>query len=107
MSIDSVNRIQIDGEEIEVVSDFIFLDSKIHMDDDCSHEIKRRLLLGRKAMTNFDKILNYRDIALSTKVDIIKAIGFSVMTYRNESCIIKRLNEENLMFLNCGVGRNC
>ena len=67
---------QIDGEIVETVTDFIFLGSKITADDDCSHEIKRRLLLGRKAMTNLDSILKKRDITLLTKVDIV-SYGFS------------------------------
>ena len=68
---------QIDGETMETVTDFIFLGSKITADDDCSHEIKRRLLLGRKAMTNLDSILKSRDITLPTKVHIVKAMVFS------------------------------
>ena len=68
---------QIDGETVETVSDFIFLGSKITADGDCSHEIKRRLLLGRKLMTNLDSILKSRNITLSTKVRLVKANGFS------------------------------
>ena len=67
---------QIDGETVERVSDFIFGDSKINVDGDCSHEIKRRLLLGRKVMTNLDSILKSRDITLSTKVCVVKAMVF-------------------------------
>ena len=70
---------QIDGERMETVTDFIFLGSKITADGDCSHEIKRRLLLGRKAMTNLDSILKNRDISLPTKVHIVKAMVFPVM----------------------------
>ena len=77
---------QIDGETLETVTDFIFLGSKITVDGDCSHEIKRHLLLGRKAMTNLESILKSRDITLPTKVRIIKAMVFSVVTYRCESC---------------------
>ena len=68
---------EIDGETVEIVSDFIFGGSKITADDDCSHEIKRRLLLGRKVMTNLDSILKSRDITLPTKVRLVKAIVFS------------------------------
>ena len=67
---------QIDGEKVEAVTDFIFLGSKITVDGDCSHEIKRRLLLGRKAMTNLDSVLKTRDITLPTKVHIVKAMVF-------------------------------
>ena len=70
---------EIDGETVEIVSDFIFLDSKITADGDCSHEIKRRLLLGRKVMTNLDSILKSRDITLPTKVCLVKAMVFPVV----------------------------
>ena len=76
---------QIDGETMETVRDFIFLGFKIIVDGDCSHEIKRRLLLGRKAMTNLDSILKYRDITLPTKVCLFKAIVFPVIMYRCDS----------------------
>ena len=72
---------EIDGETVETVSDFMFLGSKITEDDDCSHEIKRRLLLGRKVMTNLDSILKSRDITLSTKVHLVKAMFFPVAIY--------------------------
>ena len=72
---------QIDGETVEAVSDFIFLGSKITADSDCSHEIKRRLLLGRKAMTNLDSILKKRDITLPTKVHLVKDMIFPVVMY--------------------------
>ena len=72
---------QIDGETVETVTDFIFLGSKITADDDCSHEIKRHLLLGRKVMTNLDSILKSRDITLSTKVCLVKAMVFPVVMY--------------------------
>ena len=81
---------QIDGETMETVTDFIFLGSKITADGDCSHEIKRNLLLGRKAMTNLDGILKSRDITLPTKVCLVKAIVFQVVVYGCESWIIKR-----------------
>ena len=76
---------QIDGETMETVTDFIFLGSKITADGDCSHEIKRRLLLGRKAMTNLDSILKTRDITLQTKVHLVKAMFFLVVMYGYES----------------------
>ena len=81
---------QIDGETVETVSDFIFLGSKITADGDCSHAIKRCLLLGRKAMTNLDSILKSRDIALLTKVYIVKAIVFPVVVYGYESWTVKK-----------------
>ena len=80
----------IDGEQVEAVTDFIFLDSKITTDGDCSYEIKRHLLLGRKAMTNLDNILKRRDITLLTKVCIVKAMVFPVVMYRCESWTIKK-----------------
>ena len=76
---------QIDGETMETVADFIFLDSKITADGDCSHEIKRRLLLGRKVLTNLESILKSRDITLSTKVCLVKAMVFPVVMYGCES----------------------
>ena len=81
---------QIDGETMETVTDFIFLGSKITADGDCSHEIKRRLLLGRKAMTNLDSILKSRDITLPTKVCLVKAMVFLVVLYGCESWTIKK-----------------
>ena len=81
---------QIDGETVETVKDFIFLGSKITADGDCSHEIKRRLLLGRKVMTNLDSIFKCRDITLSTKVCLVKAMVFPVVTYGCESWTIKK-----------------
>ena len=81
---------QIDGEKVETVADFIFLGSKITADGDCSHEIKRRLLLGRKVMTKLDRILKSRDITLLTKVHLIKAMVFPVVKYGCESCTIKK-----------------
>ena len=80
---------QIDGETVETVSDLIFLGSKITADGDCSHEIKRRLLLGRKVMTNLDSILKSRDITLPTKIHLVKAVVFPVVTYGCESWTIK------------------
>ena len=81
---------EIDGETVETVSDFIFLGSKITADGDCSHEIKRCLFLGRKAMTNIDSILKSRDIILQIKVCIVKAMVFPVVTYGCESWTIKK-----------------
>ena len=81
---------QRDGETVETVSDFIFLGSKITVDADCSHEIKRLLLLGRKAMTNLDRILRSRDISLSTKVRLVKPMVFPVVIYGCESWTIKK-----------------
>ena len=81
---------QIDGETVETVTDFIFLDFKTTADGDCSHEIKRRLLLGRKVMTNLDNILKSRDITLSTKVHLVKAMVFPVVMYGCESWTIKK-----------------
>ena len=81
---------QIDGETMETVTDFIFLGSKITVDGDCSHGIKRRLLLGRKALTNLDSILKSRDITLLTKVQLVKAMVFPVVMYGCESWTIKK-----------------
>ena len=81
---------QTDGEKVETVSDFIFLDSEITADGDCSHEIKRHLLLGRKAVINLDSILKSRDITLLTKVHIVKAMIFPVVMYGCESWAIKK-----------------
>ena len=97
---------QIDGETMETVSDFIFLGSKIIADGDCSHEIKRRLLLGRKVMTNLDNILKSRDVTLSTKVHLVKATVFPLVMYGCESWIQRKLSTEELMLLNCGVGED-
>ena len=81
---------QIDGETVETVADFILGDSKITADGDCSHEIKRRLLLGRKVMTNLDSILKSRDITLSANVCLVKAVVFPVVMYGCESWTIKK-----------------
>ena len=85
---------QIEGEEIETVTDFIFLCSKITVDGDCSHEIKRHLLLGRKAMTNLNSILKSRDIILLTKVCIVKAMVFPVVMYGCESLTLKKAQHQ-------------
>ena len=81
---------EIDGETVETVSDFIFLDSKITADGDCSHEIKRRLLCGRKVVTNLDSILKNREITLLTKVHLVKAMVFPVVMYGCESWTVKK-----------------
>ena len=103
----------IDGETVETVSDFIFLGSKITADGDCSHEIKRRLLLGRKVLTNLDSIFKSRDITLPTKVRLVKAMVYPVFMYGCKcSCmdvsvgLCRRLSVEELMLLNCGVGED-
>ena len=96
----------IDGETKETVTDFIFLGSKITADGDCSHEIKRHLLFGRKVMTHLDSILKSRDITLLTKVHLIKAKFFAVVMYGCESWTIRKLSTEELMVLNFGVGED-
>ena len=95
---------QIDGETMETVADFIFLGSEIMAEGDCSHEIKRHLLLGRKVMMNLDSILKNRDITLPTKVRLVKAMVFLVVVYGCESWTIKKAKE--LMLLNCGIGED-
>ena len=90
MASSSITSWQIDGETVKTVRDFIFLGSKITVDSDCSHEIKRRLLLGRKVMTNLDSILKSRDTTLSTKSHLVKAMVFPVVMYGCESWIIKK-----------------
>ena len=94
------------GETVETVSDFIFLGSKITADGDCSHEIKRCLLLGRKVMTNLDSIFKSRDITLPTKVHLVKAMVFPVIMYAGESWTVKKAECRELMLLNCGVGED-
>ena len=90
MAIGPITSWQIDGETVETVADFIFLGSKIIADGDCSHEIKRCLLLGRKVMTNLDSIFKSRDITLSTKFHLVKAIVFPVVIYGCESWTVKK-----------------
>ena len=87
---------QINGETMETVTDFIFLGSKITADGDCSREIKRRLLLGRKAMTNLDSILKSRDITLSTKVCLVNGMVFSVVMYGCESWTVKKAEHQRI-----------
>ena len=97
---------EIDGETVEAVADFVFLGSKITADGDCSHEIKTRLPLGRKVTTNLDSILKGRDITLSTKVHLVKAMVFPVVIYGCESWTIKKAECRRMMLLNCGVGED-
>ena len=91
---------------METVSDFIFIGSRVTADGDCSHEIKRRLLLGRKVITNLDGIFKSRDITLPTKVRLVKAMVFPVVMCGCESWTVKKLSAKELMFLNCGVGED-
>ena len=97
---------EIDGETVETVSDFIFWGSKITADGDCSHEIKRCLLLGRKVMTNLDSIFKSRDITLLTKVRLVKAMAFPVVIYGCESWTVKKTEHRRIDALNCGVGED-
>ena len=91
---------------METVTDFIFLGSKITADGDCSHEIKRRLLLGRKCMTHLDSILKSRDITLLKKVHLVKAMVFPVVMHGCESWTIKKLSAKEFMLLSCGVAED-
>ena len=95
---------QIDGETMETVTDVIFLGSKITAEGDCSHEIKRHLLLRRKVMTNLDSVLTSRDITLPTKVHLVKALVFPVVMYRYKNWTKKKAEHQKLMLSNCGVG---
>ena len=97
---------QIVGETMETVTDFILGGSKITADGDCSHEIKRHLLLGIKVMTNLDSILKSRDITLPTKVHLVEAMVFPIVMYGCESWTIKKACAEELMLLKCGVGED-
>ena len=97
---------QTDGKTMETVADFIFLSSKIIADGDCSHEIKRRLLLGRKVMTNLDSILKSRDSTLPTKVHLVKALVFPVVMYGWEHWTVKKAECRRIMLLNCDVGED-
>ena len=92
------------GETMKRVTDFIFLGSKINMDGDCNHEVKRYLLLGRKAMTNLDSVLKSRDTIFPTKVHIVKDMFFPVVMHGCESWTIKKTEHEELMLSNCGAG---
>ena len=97
---------EIDGETVETVADFIFLGSKITADGNCSHEIKRHLLLGRKVLTNLDSILKSRDITLPTKVHLVKAMVFPVVMYGYESWTVKKAEHRRIHALNCGAGED-
>ena len=94
------------GETMETLRDFIFLGSKITADGDCSHEIKRHLLLGRKVMTSLNSILKSRDITLLTKVGIVKGMVFPVVMYRCESWTIKKAEHQRIDALNCDAGED-
>ena len=96
MASDPITSWEIDGETMETVSDFIFLSSQITADGDCSHEIKRRLLLGRKVMTNLDSIFKNRDITLPTKVRLVKAMVFPVVMYGCESWTVKKAERQRI-----------
>ena len=91
---------------METVTDFIFLGSKITADSDCSHNIKRHLLLGRKAMTNLNSILKSRDITFPTKICLVKAMVFPVVMYGYESWTIKKAEHQRIDVLNCGIGED-
>ena len=95
---------QINGETVEIVTDFIFLGSRITADDDCSHESKRHSLLGRKVMINLDSLFKSRDLTLATKVHLVKAMIFPVVMYGCESWTTKKAEHWRIDALNCGVG---
>ena len=97
---------EIDGKMVKTVSDFIFLGSKITADGNCSHEIKRRLLLGRKVMTNLDSIFKSRDITLLTEVRLVKAMVLPMVMYGCESWTVKKAERRRMILLNCGVGED-
>ena len=96
MTLNPITSWQIDGEKVEIVTDFIFLGAKITADGDCSHEIKRHLLLGGKAMTNLENILKSRDLTLPTEFHIVKAMVFPVVMYRYESQTIKKTERQRI-----------
>ena len=96
MAFSPITSWKTEGEKVGTVTDIIFLGSKVTADGDCSHEIKRRLLLGRKAVTNLDSILKSRDIDLLTKVHLVKAVVFPVVTYGCESCTIKKAEHQRI-----------
>ena len=106
MASDPITSWQIDGETMETVADFYFWGSKITADGDCSREVKRHFLLGRKAVTNLYSILKSRDITLPTNVCVVKAMVFPVVVCGCESWTIKKLSAEELMVLNCSVGED-
>ena len=97
---------EIGGETVETASDFIFLSSKITADGDCSHGIKRRLLLGSKVMTNLDSIYKSRDLTLPAKVHLVKAMVFPVVMYGCESWTTNKAEHGRMLSLNCGVGED-
>ena len=97
---------QIDGETMGTVTGFIYLGSRITLDGDCSHEIKRHLLLGRKAMTTLESVLKSRDITLQTKVRLVKAVVFLVLIYGCENWTVKKAECRKKMLLNCAVGED-
>ena len=97
---------QIGGETVERVTNFIFMGSKITADGDCSHKIKRPLLLGRKAMTNLDSVLKSRDITLPTEVHLFKTMVLPIVMYGCESWTIKKAKHQKIDFSNCGVGED-
>ena len=106
MASGAITSWQMNGQTMERVRDFIFLGSKITADGDCSHEVKRLLLLGRKAITNLDNILKCRDITLPTKVHLVKAMFFPVVMYGFENWTIKKAECRRIDALNCGVGED-
>ena len=106
MAYSAITPLQIEGEKVGTVTDFILGGSKVTTDGDCSHEIKRCLLLGRKAMASLDSILKSRDITLPTKVHLVKALAFPGVMYGCERWTIKKLSPEELMLLNYGVGED-
>ena len=102
----SITSWQVDGETMKRVTDFIFLHSKITADADCSHDIKRRLLLGRQVMTNLDSILKSRDVTLPTKVRVVKAMVFPVVMDGCESWTIKKAEFQKIDAFDCGAGED-
>ena len=106
MASDPITSWKIDGETVETMANFIFLGSQITAEGDCSHEIKRCLLFGRKAMTNLDNILKSRDVTLPTKVRLVKAMVFPVVMYGCESWTIKKVEHCRIDDLSCGVGED-
>ena len=106
MASGTITSWQIDGETVETVSNFILGGFKITADGDCSHEIKRHLLLGRKVMTNLDSIFKSRDISLPTKVHLVKAMVFPVVMYGCESWTVKKAEHQRIDALNSGVGED-
>ena len=106
MASGAITYMQIEVEKVEAVTDFLFLGSKITQDGYCNHEIRRKLLLGRKAMTNLDSLLKIKDITLPTKVHIVKAMIFPLVTHSCESWTIKKQSSKELMPSNYGAGED-